>query len=365
MSKLNSLVQGFNAPRRARGPHGLFDLEEGRVLAEVRRLGVKRLLIQAPEGLKAHAISLARLVEKETGCQAYVSGSPCFGACNLAVREAEALGAELLIHLGHTELVSSGALKVLYMEARSNVDIVPVTEKSLPLLEPYRRIGLITTVQHARRLAKAKCFLESRGKEVYVGRGSKGVRYPGQVIGCDYASAEKVQRQAEAFLFIGGGLFHPLGAALKTGMPVIAADPFTGEVKDLSETVRRVQRQRYAAIEAAREAKSFGVLSSIQPGQASQSLAEALAEKLRRHGREAYLISVSIIEPSELEAFTNIDAYVNTACPRISLEDSPRFSKPILNADEALILLGEASWSEYIKEKPEGKMSGDLEPREL
>ncbi|MEM2906350.1 MAG: diphthamide biosynthesis enzyme Dph2 [Candidatus Bathyarchaeia archaeon] len=350
MPKLNSLAQGSKPLRKVPADHALFDLEEEQVLAEVRRLGVKRLLIQAPEGLKPYAASLAELVERETGCRAYISGSPCFGACNLALREAEALKAELLVHLGHTELVPARAVKVLYVEARSNIDLIPAAEKSLPLLEPYRRIGLLTTVQHAHRLAEAKRLLESRGKEVHVSRGSERVKYPGQVIGCDYTSAERVQGCVEAFLFLGGGLFHPLGAALKTGIPVIAADPFTGEVKDLKETARRVQRQRYAAIEAAKKARSFGVLSSIEPGQANPSFAETLAEKLRSHGKEAYLISVSIVDPGELEAFTNIDAYVNTACPRLGLEDSPRFSKPILNAEEALILLGEASWGEYIKE---------------
>jgi len=357
MSKLNSLVQGFKSLGKAQARREPFDLEESRALAEVRRLGVKRLLIQAPEGLKAQAIALAQRLEKETGCRAYTSGSPCFGPCNLAVREAEALGAELLIHLGHTELVPSGAVRVLYLEARSDMDLVSAAEKSLPLLEPYRRIGLLTTVQHAHRLAKAKCFLEGRGKEVSVARGSKRVKYLGQVLGCDYTSAEKLQRRVDAFLYIGGGLFHPLGAALKTGMPVIAADPFTGEVRDLKETVRRAWRQRYAAIEAAMGARSFGVLLSVEPGQAKPSLAESLAEKLRSHGREAHLVSVSIIDPGELEAFTSIDAFVNTACPRIGLEDAPRFSKPILSPEEVLVLLGEASWREHIREQPDEKSS--------
>lgn len=331
----------------------MFNLEEERVLAEVTRLGARRLLIQAPEGLKAQAIALAQLVEKRTACRVYVSGSPCFGACNLALREAEALRVELLVHLGHTELASAGSLRVLYIEAASDLDLTPVTERSLPMLDRYRRIGLITTGQHAHRLAEAKCLLESVGKEVFVGQGSERMSHPGQVIGCDYTSAENIQSQVEAFLFIGGGLFHPLGAALKTGLPVIAADPFTGEARDLDGAVRRVQRQRYAAIEAARAAKSYGVLTSIEPGQGNQDLAETLAEKLRTQGKEAYLISVSIVEPSELEAFTNIGAYVNTACPRLSLDDSTRFSKPILNAEEALILLGEASWNRYVRESPE------------
>jgi 2-(3-amino-3-carboxypropyl)histidine synthase len=41
---------------------------------------------------------------------------------------------------------------------------------------------------------------------------------------------------------------------------------------------------------------------------------------------------------------------VNTACPRISLDDASRFNKPVLTTNEASVVVGELSWEELCKE---------------
>jgi 2-(3-amino-3-carboxypropyl)histidine synthase len=47
--------------------------------------------------------------------------------------------------------------------------------------------------------------------------------------------------------------------------------------------------------------------------------------------------------------FPTIDAFVNTACPRISLDDSANFRKPILTKTETLVAIGELPWEELCK----------------
>jgi 2-(3-amino-3-carboxypropyl)histidine synthase len=47
--------------------------------------------------------------------------------------------------------------------------------------------------------------------------------------------------------------------------------------------------------------------------------------------------------------FPSIDAFVNTACPRISLDDAARFRKPILTVNEALVVVGKLSWEELCR----------------
>jgi len=44
--------------------------------------------------------------------------------------------------------------------------------------------------------------------------------------------------------------------------------------------------------------------------------------------------------------FPQMGAFVNTACPRVGLDDASRFSKPILTYQETLVMLGEMSWEE-------------------
>ncbi len=77
-----------------------FDFEEERIKQEITKLGAKRVLLQLPEGLKPEAPRLAEMVEK-AGALAIISADPCYGACDIAVNEAESLGADLIVHFGH------------------------------------------------------------------------------------------------------------------------------------------------------------------------------------------------------------------------------------------------------------------------
>ena len=82
-----------------------FDLEEKRLKEEIKKRKPKIVLLQLPEGLKPDAPRLAAVVE-EAGALPIVSSDPCYGACDLAVSEAKLLGADLIVHYGHTPMTT-------------------------------------------------------------------------------------------------------------------------------------------------------------------------------------------------------------------------------------------------------------------
>ena len=65
--------------------------------------------------------------------------------------------------------------------------------------------------------------------------------------------------------------------------------------------------------------------------------------------RSAFLLAGREIAPDTLLEFPSIDAYVNTACPRISLEAPQKFSKPVLTVNEFMVAVGEDSWENMLK----------------
>jgi 2-(3-amino-3-carboxypropyl)histidine synthase len=71
-----------------------------------------------------------------------------------------------------------------------------------------------------------------------------------------------------------------------------------------------------------------------------------MAEKC---GKEACLLIAREITPETLLEFPSIDAFVNTACPRISLESQQKFSKPVLTFNEFMVVSGESSWENMLK----------------
>jgi len=324
-----------------------FDLEEQRLIEEVKRRQAKRVLIQLPEGLKAEGPRLASAVEK-AGALAVVSADPCYGACDVAFQEAQSLGADLLVHYGHTEMTRQEPVPTIYFEAKATVSVKSAVKKALPFLKPWKNIGLVTAVQHVDTLSEARQTLLQAGKSVAVGDAGK-MKYPGQVTGCDYSNAKSVAKDVEAFLFVGGGRFHALGVALATAKPTVVADPYEMRAYSVEDEVKKIKKQRWASINEAKEAVEFGVLIGLKSGQKRFDQALWIKERLGKVGKRATLLALREVTPEALTEFPSIGAFVNTACPRISLDDASKFLKPVLTLNETLVVLGELKWEELLQ----------------
>jgi 2-(3-amino-3-carboxypropyl)histidine synthase len=324
-----------------------FDLEEERLKKEISKGTAKIVLVQLPEGLKAEGTRLAALIE-DAGALAIVSADPCYGACDLALPDAESLCADLIVHYGHSSQTKQERVPTIYMEARAKISVKAAVKKAIPLLESWSNIGLVTTVQHVHKLDEAKILLLEAGKTVAIGDAGL-VKHPGQVIGCNFSNAQSVSEEVEAFLFIGGGRFHAIGVALATAKPTIIADPYEKRAYPIHDEVPRILKQRWASISEAKGSENFGVLIGLKSGQKRLKEAVKIKEKLQKSGRKATLLALREITSNALMQFPNIDAFVNSACPRISLDDTPDFLKPILSLSEALVMLGEMDWEELCR----------------
>ena len=212
----------------------------------------------------------------------------------------------------------------------STVPVDKAVEKALPLLSKYVKIGLATSVQHLQALNQAREILTRAGKTVVVGDSGQ-MSYPGQVLGCNYSNVKSIAEEVDAFLFIGGGLFHALGVALNTSKPTVIADPYDNRAFSIDEEAQKIIKQRWASIEEAQKAKTFGVLIGLKPGQKKIDQALKIKELAQKHGDAAFLLAAKEITPETLLEFPSIDAYVNTACPRISLGCSRQVFKARVN----------------------------------
>src|SRR5690349_10333594 len=327
----------------------MYDLEEDRLVAEITGRGARRLLIQLPDGLKNEGPRLASLVREKTGAEVFVSASSAWGACDLSLDAAARLKADLLVHYGHNEFLRDGSngIPVVYIPAKSRHEIIPVVEKALPLLRG-RRIGLATVVQHLHTLPETAEFLEANGFTVQLpGRGPWS-HETGQVLGCDYFGLKRIQSQVDSFLIV-GSYFHGLGAALSVEKPTVLADPYDRTVKILDQDRDRIVRQRYAMVDKARRANSFGIIVSTKPGQSNPTIALSILKQVEEAGKKAVILYADEIVPQKLLDFTEIDAFVDTACPRLALDDPERFPKPIITRDEIMVAVGAWTWEQLLE----------------
>jgi diphthamide biosynthesis enzyme Dph1/Dph2-like protein len=214
------------------------------------------------------------------------------------------------------------ALKVLHITAESDLDIMPVVEKALPLLSDD--VAVVTTIQHKPGLAPVKKLLESRGKKATV---------YGHILGC---SVPKMKEKT--ILYIGMGEFHPKGVALK-GQEVVCANPLTMEVFTLTpKDMEQVAKRRKAAYAKFLHAETVGVILTVKSGQKTvqAGVARMLGIGKKYPDKRFYFFACDNLDFPSLENFPFIEVWVNTMCPRIGQDDTVRWEKPLLNIEDIL-----------------------------
>lgn len=301
------------------------------LIDELKHRGAKTVALQFPAGLKRKAAEYASAL-KGAGFGVIVSGDPCYGACDLALDTLT--HADVLVHFGHAPVDTQD--RVIFVPYDVDFDVA-VLEKALPLLEK-KTVGLVTTVQHVHLIPAMESFLKRRGIDVRVAEGSGRTPLRGQVLGCCFSTARDTG--ADEILFVGTGVFHPIGIALSTKKRVVALDPLAGDVQEVNGDT--LMRRRFAVIGKAREAKSVGIIVSTKSGQNRMSLATRLAALSPR----AVIVTVKEVSPDELLNL-GFAAYVNTACPRLAYDDQIRFPVPVLSPQEFEILCGARDWANY------------------
>jgi 2-(3-amino-3-carboxypropyl)histidine synthase len=284
-----------------------------------------RILLQFPEGLKKDALRYSQKYLEE-GHEVFLSGSPCYGACDLALDEAKAIGADKIVHFGHAPFIKKKLLiEVEYIEWHIDVDLERFAEAVRAL--HFGSVVLATTVQHVHQLDEMERILERSGKKVFVGKGALAA-HPGQVLGCDAGAVTSVADKAEAIVFVGDGQFHAL--AIDLDKPVFVIQPRSSQMRQINEEISRMRKRRKGAILAAVDAETFGILVSTKPGQFSLPLAQKMKKELESLGKKAEILVSSEISPSALNNFMSFDCYITTACPRIA-DDWEMFGKAVLN----------------------------------
>lgn len=283
-----------------------------------------RIGLQLPDGLKKKAFEIC----ESLGSDVILSGESCFGACDIDLNLLADV--DVLYHYAHTEILKLERIIYISYFVDYDVERVANTIKRIP----ERNIALVATVQYCHKLPELKSLLESAGFSVELKKGSERVKYPGQILGCNYTALR--DSRADAVVFVGDGLFHAIGASFYGGKKVYAVNPFSFELfeVDLGDFIR----QRYLQLSRCIDQTRVGILVSTKPGQKRLNLAERLRREALNRGLKALIVYIGDITPEKLINLP-FDFYVNTACPRISYDDYRRFEKPIITPSEFEYLL--------------------------
>ena len=323
-----------------------YDFEEERIIEEIKKIKARKVLLQLPDGMKKEAFRITDLIRKNTNAGGVVSGSSCWGGCDLAIDEAKKIKAGLLIHFGHAPFVKVD-FPVLYVELYSKLDVVKLLDRNIEKLN-INKIGLVGSVQYVKQFENLRKYLESKGKRVFIPRKKGFAAYDGHVVGCEYNSLKSIENEVDGFLVI-GNKFHSLGAALMcVNKDVYLLNEQSNKLELMNVERDKVIKQRAIAIDKVKRANKIGILVDKKIGQYNMKIAEVLKQNLEKIGKEVIVITVSEFNPTTIMNFYDADAFIDTACPRIAIEDCGKYDKPIINSREASVVVGKRSWEELL-----------------
>lgn len=174
-----------------------------------------------------------------------------------------------------------------------------------------------------------------------------------QVLGC---SKPKFPKNTEAILLITTGNFHGISLAHESQLPVYRFNNYKIQ-KISSKELKDFERKKRASLMIYLNAKNVGILVSTKPGQnnlKSQNSTHLLIDDLKKSkacswnsddvqeplicdkgfltkaielknklkGKNIYLFMCNNVNTNEFENFPQIQSWINTACPRLDMDNN-------------------------------------------
>jgi 2-(3-amino-3-carboxypropyl)histidine synthase len=313
-------------------------IDEEKVFRLIRERRPKGIVVNAPGGLLRQTRTLIEKIEAEYAIPCFLIGDSCFGICDTMDDDVTKLDADLALHIGHNAAVEEIGEFTHLIDAKDDVKFDVIIEKSMPVFKQYKRIGLATFSQHLDELEPAKRQFEAAGLEVHLGKGNN-LLLQSQTFGCDFSTIYPMSKEVDAFCYLGESEFHAVGVALATGKPTYLLDPYLEEIRDMKEEAEIRRKRSILAVYKALDARVFGVVTGLKEGQKMLGRTRWITKRLEMNGRKVVQLAMRDITPDRLAPFRDIEAFVQTACPRISI-DGFTFDRPVLSIPQADALVG-------------------------
>lgn len=271
--------------------------------------------------------------------ECFVLGDVTYGACCVDDYSAVALKVEFLIHYGHSCLVPIDFTKIptLYVFVEIKFDVRHLVD-TIKQNFAGKTVALAGTIQFSTAIRAVKVELDGSGVEVIVPQAKP--LSAGEVLGCTSPAMPK--GAADAVVFVADGRFHLEAFMIANPeMKAFRYDPYLKAMFLEEYDHIGMKDARRNAIVKAKEAKSWGIVLGTLGRQGNPRILDRLQKKMTERGLLWSVVLMSELSPQKIALFgDSIDAWVQIACPRLSIDWGEAFGKPLLTPFEAEIALG-------------------------
>lgn len=325
-----------------------YNFEIHKTIWNIKKTGAKRVALQMPEGLLLYSCVIADVLEQFCGVETVVMGDVTYGACCIDDYSAVALGCDFLVHYAHSCLVPVDVtkIKVLYIFVTIEIDTQHLVATLKRAFKPGSRLAMVGTIQfnptlHTIRdeLAREAGIISTTPQAMPLSKG--------EVLGC--TSARLPTSDYDAIVYVGDGRFHLESAMIHNPeLPAYKYDPYNREITLEEFDHEEMHAVRRAAIAEGRRARKIGLILGSLGRQGNSKTLELLEGAFAERGIDTVRVVLSEIFPGKLAQFSDVDCWVQVACPRLSIDWGYAFPRPLLTPYEAMVLLGEdREWGSY------------------
>lgn len=315
----------------------MIKIDEDKIFQIIEVKKPRSVALNGPEPLIPKIQTVAEKIEERFNINAYIIGDRSWGSCDLNLHAAETLGASILFNIGHTISIENFNEKVFMINAYDDISFEEIAKKCAKTLQKeYKVISLATDSQHLNQIENIKEVFEKYGFIVLIGKG-KGQLKDAQVFGCEFHPVHNINKEIEAFIFLGQSRFHSIGIALSTGKPTYMLDPYFNEFILINNEAEVIKKKSILSIYKSLDARKIGIIIGLKEGQFGGIKALEFKKELNKLEIDVQLIGLTEISNEKLENFRNIDAFIQVACPRLGTDNY--FSKPVLSVPQGLALI--------------------------
>ncbi|KAI5951854.1 DPH1 [Candida jiufengensis] len=326
-----------------------YNFEIHKTVWNIRKNNAKRIALQMPEGLLIYSLIISDILEEFCQVETLVMGDVSYGACCIDDFTARSLDCDFIVHYAHSCLVPIDVteIKVLYVFVTINIDEKHLINTIKRNFDQGSQIAIFGTIQFNPTIHSVKSILENDDeKPIYLIPPQTRPLSKGEVLGCTSARLNK--EHIKATIYVGDGRFHLESSMIHNPeIPAYRYDPydrkFTREYYDQKQMIS----VRKDAVLTTRKARKIGLILGALGRQGNPVTLQKLEVQLREKGIQVVKIILSEIFPQKLSMFDDIDAFIQVACPRLSIDWGYAFNKPLLTPYEAMVMLEEdRMWDE-------------------
>ena len=236
-----------------------YSFEVHKTVWRLREAQARTVALQLPEGLQMFACALADIIGEFAEVEVVVLGDVTYGACCVDDLTARALGADMLVHYGHSCLVpiDSCCIKTMYVFVEIAVDMDHLVAAIKHNFDASKRLLLVGTVQFVSCIHKVRPTLEQLFASVTVPQSRPLSK--GEVLGCTAPTIDA--GSADVVIYVGDGRFHLEAIMIANpSLPYYRYDPYSKVISAEGYAHDQLHYNRKKAIAACSDAKVHRIL---------------------------------------------------------------------------------------------------------